>query len=503
MKPLALSTLMSVLLTLCVEVAFISPAAGKTLEGVQEIKFKSTHLDTEETFWVLTPPGYDDAANVDKKYPVVWFVQGRPGNLEPYRELMKKKIFEPCLVVASDVDGGEAAWSDVDRPTESYFIKEVVPYVREHFRMRDGPGSICGQSKGGSGAVRLALRYPELFGSVVSYDGALGLYDSKRPYEALKEQFKDLAAKNHDAIQNMPVLLIGGGWFHNAAKEYLPRFQEMGLDVRYIELQEAGHSGGLMTELLGAEVATTHMNGWIEPTLPTPVIQAEATQSIEPVKVTIDIPGKLVAATIRYTTDGTYPTHESPAYTGPITLEESAVVRARAFTEQWVDFHSGFAVERITIHKLHPAASGTKDLQRGLAATVYGDQERLELPEGAKPTSRGTVENTSREVPAEADAKKAVHRWAGFLIVPETGIYTIDLRAKMGDARLFLDGENLGLYHSAVVRHHVALEKGPHPIRIDYHHSRADRAGNVWLKWAPVGQDPHDIPADAFQHDGE
>ncbi len=415
---------------------------------------------------------------------------------------MEQNILEPCLVVASEVDGGEAAWSDVDRPTESYFIEEVLRYVHKIFRARNSPqtASICGQSKGGSEAVRLTLKYPDLFRSAVSYDGAMGLYDQKRPYKERKETFADLTERNHDKLQRMPMLLIGGGWFHDAAKEYLPRSQEMGLGVQSIELQEAGHSGGLTTQLLGAEIATTHMNGWVEPTLPTPVIQAVATHSLGPVRVTIDIPLKKSPATIRYTTDGTYPTHESPAYTGPITPEESAVVRARAFTEQRADFQSGFTVQRFTIHTLRPAASGVRNLQPGLSQTIFGDQERLELTDDANPTSRGTVDTASPVIPAESDTKKAVHRLEGYLVVPETGIYTIDLRTKMGDARLFLDGEDMGLYHSAVVRHHLSMEKGPHPIRIDYHHARADRIGNLWLQWAPVGETPQPVPADAIAH---
>ena len=482
---------------LCLLVLAAVPAVAKTPDAVKEITFKSTHLDTEETFWVLTPPGYDDAENAERKYHAVWFVQGRPGNLGPYQELMESGVLEPCLVIASDVDGGEAAWSDVDRPTESYFIEEVVPYVREHFRLADGPGSICGQSKGGSGAVRLALKYPELFHSVVSYDGALGLYDSNRPYDALKEQFKDLAERNHDAIQGMPVLLIGGGWFHEAAAEYEPELREMGLHVRRIEVQEAGHSGGLMTQLLGAEVATTHMNGWIEAERPTPQIEVSAVHSTIPVEVTIDVPAKKIEGSFRYTLDGTPPTAESPEYKGPITLEESAVVRAQTYSSDGTQ-RSHLAVQRVTIHQLRPAASGVKSLQPGLASATYPGAKGKTAPDAATPADTGTVDTASRPVPAEKE--QTLHVWSGYLIVPETGVYTIDLRVAQSRAWLTLDDIESDEARRSMVRQHVALEAGPHPIRVAYLHERHDREGSVSLKWALVGEETSDVPADALRH---
>ena len=41
--------------------------------------------------------------------------------------------------------------------------------------------------------------------------------------------------------------------------------------------------------------------------------------------------------TLRYTTDGSDPTRESPAYAGPFTVSESVVVKARAFGDQFFD----------------------------------------------------------------------------------------------------------------------------------------------------------------------
>ena len=46
--------------------------------------------------------------------------------------------------------------------------------------------------------------------------------------------------------------------------------------------------------------------------------------------VSIEVPGNSI---VRYTTDGTDPTETSPMYTGPITVEKTTVIRARAFRD--------------------------------------------------------------------------------------------------------------------------------------------------------------------------
>lgn len=52
-------------------------------------------------------------------------------------------------------------------------------------------------------------------------------------------------------------------------------------------------------------------------------------------KKTIRLDCSTPEAVIRYTTDGTFPTEASPAYTGPLTVDRSARLRARAFREGW------------------------------------------------------------------------------------------------------------------------------------------------------------------------
>ena len=60
---------------------------------------------------------------------------------------------------------------------------------------------------------------------------------------------------------------------------------------------------------------------------------------------TFEWAGELVAISwqgedgvLRYTTDGSDPTRESPVYEGPFTISDSTVVKAKAFGDQFFDY---------------------------------------------------------------------------------------------------------------------------------------------------------------------
>lgn len=71
-------------------------------------------------------------------------------------------------------------------------------------------------------------------------------------------------------------------------------------------------------------------------------------------QVTVSISSATAGATVRYTTDGSLPTSNSPIYTAPFTLTASAVVKARAFRASMLD--SGVATAAMTIAPPPPAA---------------------------------------------------------------------------------------------------------------------------------------------------
>ena len=58
---------------------------------------------------------------------------------------------------------------------EDFFIKEFLPFIESHYRIRADRAhrGVSGVSMGGYGALRFAFRYPQLFGSVSAHSAAL------------------------------------------------------------------------------------------------------------------------------------------------------------------------------------------------------------------------------------------------------------------------------------------------------------------------------------------
>lgn len=116
--------------------------------------------------------------SVQESYPVMYLLHGlsddhtiwcRRTRIEWYvREL-------PLAVVMPD--GGRGFYCDaVNGPAhESHIIKDVIGFVDTHFNtLAERSGRVIGGlSMGGYGALKLALKFPDMFCSVVSHSGGL------------------------------------------------------------------------------------------------------------------------------------------------------------------------------------------------------------------------------------------------------------------------------------------------------------------------------------------
>ena len=142
---------------------------------------------------VWLPPGYDDAANAKKTYPVLYMQDGQnlfeklPGLPaewsadETAARLIAEKKIEPIIIVgiphAGDVRMAEytpiAAYDGVTPRGKEYIdfvINEVKPRVDRSFRTSGGPENtaIGGASLGGLIALEAATEHPNVFGKVLA-----------------------------------------------------------------------------------------------------------------------------------------------------------------------------------------------------------------------------------------------------------------------------------------------------------------------------------------------
>ena len=141
---------------------------------------------------VLLPEGYDDPANKDRSYPVLYLQDGQNlfmhmpnipaewGVDETVLDLTKKGAIEPVIVVGIPHAGSGrtseylpvAAIEGVEPRGKQYIdfvVTEVMPRVERAFRVKTGPESttIGGSSLGALIALEAATTRPDKFGGVL------------------------------------------------------------------------------------------------------------------------------------------------------------------------------------------------------------------------------------------------------------------------------------------------------------------------------------------------
>jgi len=155
------------------------PTGSTTLDCGQ---IQSAILGRAVSYCVDLPADY---ASSNKRYPVLYFLHGMFEDERSWAERGGKEIFDgmlakgelgPLLMVMPDA-GKTFYVNSFDGKVryEDFFVQELVPYIDQHYRtiaQRTERG-IFGISMGGYGALHLAMRHPDLFGSVSAQSAAL------------------------------------------------------------------------------------------------------------------------------------------------------------------------------------------------------------------------------------------------------------------------------------------------------------------------------------------
>lgn len=134
-------------------------------------------------YCVILPPSYD--ADQPRRYPVLYFLHGlggdaqfliESGGLDMIEDLWQHRQITDFLIVTPSAGRSFYINSRDGRVRyQDFFIREFLPFIESHYRiLRDRRHrAISGISMGGYGALRFALLYPDLFGSVSAHSPAL------------------------------------------------------------------------------------------------------------------------------------------------------------------------------------------------------------------------------------------------------------------------------------------------------------------------------------------
>ncbi len=196
----------------------------------------------------------------------------------------------------------------------------------------------------------------------------------------------------------------------------------------------------------------------------------------EPVLVEIENAG--LQTEVRYTTDGTEPTQQSLLYTRPFTLDQSALVKAKAFKNGEI---SNVSIANFRILK--------EDINNGIQYEYFEKDNLKFVPvlDQLKILKTGkTYEFRIENIP-ERRSHFAI-RYKSFLKIEKPGEYRFYTYSDDG-SKLFIDnkiivdndGDHGALERSGI----VSLKEGNHPIEVQYFNG----GGNGWLEVSYKGPD--------------
>lgn len=200
-----------------------SESSGKT--RAEDHVFHSAALNRDMHYLVLLPPDYSSG----HRFAVVYLLHGLYGdykNWDTRTRLKSAAESVPLLIVMPDADDSwytNSATKPADK-FEDYIVRDLVSEIDVKYRTipERRARAIAGLSMGGYGAIKFALKYPNLFAFAGSLSGAFNaaedLDDRQPDFSAkLREVFGNRG--NQTRAENDVFLLLKGS--HDYAYFYL------------------------------------------------------------------------------------------------------------------------------------------------------------------------------------------------------------------------------------------------------------------------------------------
>jgi poly(3-hydroxybutyrate) depolymerase len=256
------------------------PAARAPL--VKHGTFHSNANNTDVGYYIYLPPGYDEAANSWKRYPVVYYLHGgRPGG--EHKSIAMASFFDDAMragrvppMIYVFVNGGEMSHYDFPLKKsfgETAFVKELIPHIDATYRTiarREGRG-IEGFSQGGRGTGRIMFKHPELFCSAAPMGGGHqhekhaseneGRETSGIQFEPGNNTY-DLAREYAKRRNEFPLrILVGVGakdMNYEANLDWMKHLDSLGIPFEKAIAGDAPHSAAQCYRNLGDRVMLFH-----------------------------------------------------------------------------------------------------------------------------------------------------------------------------------------------------------------------------------------------------
>ncbi len=272
------------------------PAEDGRIRGVTHATFDSPSMGTPVGYNIYLPPGYDDAANRNTRFPVIYYLHGgRPGNesrsigiAEHLHAAVASGAVRPVIFVWAN--GGRVSWYDYEESRgEEVFVRELIPHIDRTYRTlahRGGRG-LQGFSQGGRGTTRIMFKYPHLF--ISAAPGGPGYAVEKlvfendgverdpraRPAESARsldfgkgnDAYSLARSYAQDGLQpplNIMIWLGNKGFNYEASLEYLGYLDGLGVPAERLVAPGVDHNPVWFYETLGVDLLRFHDRYWNE-----------------------------------------------------------------------------------------------------------------------------------------------------------------------------------------------------------------------------------------------
>jgi enterochelin esterase-like enzyme len=255
---------------------WVASSVPKLPTNVAHHTFRSASMKRDVGYCVYLPPGY--AKDKDRRYPVIYELHGANGDETRmvysanvlHDAILKGKAPETVMVFPN---GGRSTMyqdsGDGRFMAETMVIKELIPHIDATYRTIADRKARCieGFSMGARGATHLAMRYPEMFGSLFNQSGNVYHVSdaSQTPNAYLGNDPDRLKAndpylnlkKNRDYIKaNLRIQVACGKEDPGhlpTVREYHAALTEAGIAHSYFEVEGLGHS---QKKMIDGRIAT-------------------------------------------------------------------------------------------------------------------------------------------------------------------------------------------------------------------------------------------------------
>jgi putative tributyrin esterase len=142
---------------------------------LRDVSFHSVALNRDMPYRVILPAN----VSAERKLAVVYLLHGGGGGFRDWSNYSDVSRFAESGFLLVMPEGGSSYYTDaVDPPQEryeDYIVQDLIPDVEARFNAGGGRmnRAIVGISMGGFGAIKIALRHPDLFAFVGGLSSAI------------------------------------------------------------------------------------------------------------------------------------------------------------------------------------------------------------------------------------------------------------------------------------------------------------------------------------------